>query len=145
MPGPADGWHETLSRETRVSRPSDRTFGFSFAGIFSVFGAWLLWQGDPLSGACLFGLAAVLLIATLARPGLLAPLNRVWSRIGVVLQAVVSPLVMAVLFYGIITPVGLLLRLIGHDPLQRRMDPKLPSYWVVRRPMEPQTRMKDQF
>jgi hypothetical protein len=144
MPGPADGWHETLSSERR-GRPSERSFGFSFAGIFSVFGSWLLWQGDPLGGTCLFGLAAGFLIATLARPGLLAPLNSLWSRIGMVLQALVSPLVMAVLFYGVITPIGLLLRLIGHDPLRRRMDPKLQSYWIVRRPTVPQTRMKDQF
>src|SRR5262245_29692027 len=125
MPGPVDGWHETLSPETEVSRASDRTFGFTFAGIFSAFGIWRLWQGGELIAACLFGLAAGFLIATLARPGLLGPLNRVWSRIGVLLQAVVSPLVMAILFYGLLTPIGLLLRLTGHDPLHRRMNPKL--------------------
>ena len=145
MPGRADGWHETLSSDTRVSRPSERSFGFTLAGVFCIFGIWLLWQGDAHFATGSFGMAAAFLSATAARPALLAPLNRVWYRIGMLLQAVVSPLVMAILFYGIITPTGLLLRLIGHDPLQRRIEPKLQSYWIARRPVAPQTRMKDQF
>ena len=145
MAGPADGWYEPLSPETDVPRPSERSFGFTFAGIFSAFGVWLLWSGDALAGAGLLGLAGAFLIPTLARPRLLAPLNRIWSRIGALLQAIVSPLVMAALFYGVLTPIGLLLRMTGHDPLHRRMNPQAQSYWIVRRPSAPQTRMRDQF
>src|SRR5262245_4217574 len=145
MPGPADGWYEPISPGTDVSRPSERSFGFTSSGVFCAFGVWLLWSGDALGGAGLLGLAGTFLIATLARPRLLAPVNRIWSRIGELLHAVVSPIVMATLFYGVLTPIGLLLRMAGHDPLHRRMDPQARSYWIVRRPEAPQTRMRDQF
>ena len=145
MAEPAGDWYEPLSPETDVPRASERSFGFTFAGVFSALGVGLLWSGDPLAGTALLGLAGAFLVATLARPRLLAPLNRIWSRVGELLQAVVSPIVMAALFYGVLTPIGLLLRLTGHDPLRRRMEPGVRSYWIVRRPSSPQTRMKDQF
>ena len=145
MTKPSDGWHETLPTDNRRSGPSDRMFGFSFAAIFSGLALWMLWQGEAGIGASSLVVAIALLSVALSRPALLAPLNRLWSRIGALLQAVVSPLVMAILFYGIITPIGVLLRLLGQDPLQRRIEPTLPSYWIARRPAKPQTRMKDQF
>jgi len=145
MAEPSDGWHETLPTDKRLSRPSDRSFGFSFAAIFSLLSLWNLWRGEAVIGASSLLVAGTLIVVTLLQPKLLAPANRLWNQIGALLQAVMSPLVMGVLFYGVITPMGLLLRLFGHDPLQRRIDPKLPSYWIGRRPSETPTRMKDQF
>jgi len=58
----------------------------------------------------------------------------------------VNPLVMAVMFYGVIVPTGLLMRMFGKDPLRRKIDPKLPSYWIVRSPpVDGKLNMKNQF
>ena len=145
MPERIEGWHESLSPDHRPAGPTDRAFGFSFAAIFSMFGLWMLWREQPLPAGSLLGLAVAFLLITLVWPGLLAPLNRGWSLIGRLLQAIVSPIVMGVLFYGAVTPIGLALRLLGRDPLRRRIEPQLASYWIERRRDVPQTRMKDQF
>jgi len=94
----------------------------------------------------LLGTAFAFLIATLAAPGLLTPLNRIWSAFGRRLHSIVSPVILAILFYGVITPIGLLSRLFGHDPLRRRIDPAAPSYWIDRPPPGAgKSSMKNQF
>src|SRR6516225_10334139 len=86
-----------------------------------------------------YWLAAAVIFALVAfyRPSLLAPLNRLWSKLGLVLFAVVSPLVLGIVYYGCITPVGWLMRLSGKDPLRLRFEPERKSYWEARRPPGP--------
>ena len=91
------------------------------------------------------GATAAFLVITLMGPGLLTPLNRAWGAIGRLLHAIVSPVVLAILFYGVITPIGLLSRLFGHDPLRRRIDRAAPSYWIERKPGASKSSMKNQF
>jgi hypothetical protein len=80
------------------------------------------------------------------RPGLLAPLNRLWLRVGLLLQRVVNPVVMGAMFYGVITPFGLAMRAAGWDPLRKRFDPLAQSYWIERRPPgPPPDTMSNQF
>jgi hypothetical protein len=123
---------------------SPRPFGLLFAVVFIVIGALPWWQGAParlwalvLGGA--FGLVAV------AAPHALAPLNRLWLRLGLVLHRVVNPIVMGVLFFGAVTPFGLVRQLMnrGLTP-QLRRDPSTPTYWIDRtdRPASP---MNQQF
>jgi hypothetical protein len=80
------------------------------------------------------------LIVATARPAALAPLNRVWMALGAVLNRVVSPIVLAVLFVFVMTPVGLLMRLTGKDPLRLKRAGAGGSYWLAHEPLE-----KDHF
>jgi hypothetical protein len=90
--------------------------------------------------------AAVFLVPSLLHPGLLAPLNRVWTRIGLLLHRVVSPVVIGVLFFTTITPMGLVMRWLGHDPLRLGFDADARSYWIERRPPGPAPEtMSNQF
>ena len=76
----------------------------------------------------------------------LAPLNRLWSRFGLLLSKIVSPIVLALLYFLTVVPVGLLMRLSGKDPLRLRFDPKAESYWIPRTPPGPAPdSMKNQF
>ena len=143
MAAPADGSHETF-RAYEASGPSNRSFGFTFAGLFAVLCGVSSWRSGSIN-VWLLGAAAVFLIVTLTAPGLLGPLNRVWSGIGRILHAVVSPIILAILFYGVITPIGVLARLLGHDPLRRRIDRGAPSYWVERKPGATKNSMRKQF
>jgi hypothetical protein len=70
-------------------------------------------------------------------PRLLTPLNRLWTRFGLVLHAVVTPVVMGLLFYLTVVPIGIVMRLAGKDLLALRYDPGAKSYWIERRPPGP--------
>src|SRR5262245_19788885 len=76
----------------------------------------------------------------------LAPLNKSWTKLGVLPYRIVSPVVMAFLFYVIVTPMGLLMRMLGKDTLRLRRDPDAASYWIHRTPLGPAPEsMKNQF
>ena len=86
-----------------------------------------------------WALALATAFAALAwlRPVWLAPLNRWWTRLGLLLHRVVSPIVMGVLFFAVMTPFGLGWRLVRRDPLGLRFDPDASTYWIRREPPGP--------
>ena len=137
--------HEDLAREDDIVGSSDRAFGLTLAAVFAVIGVVRLVLGHSYAGWWL-GAAAVMLAFALAWPAALAPLNRLWLRLGLVLYKVVNPLVMGLVFFTTVVPIGLLMRALGKDPLRLRRDPAAGSYWITREPPgpEPDT-MKNQF
>ena len=130
------GSHELHIREEVVQASSDRGFGYVFAGFSALVAALSLYKGGTHWP---YWLAAVVIFALVAflRPGLLAPLNRLWAKLGLILFAVVSPVVLAIVYYGCITPIGWAMRLSGKDPLRLRFEPERKSYWVLRQPPGP--------
>jgi hypothetical protein len=79
-------------------------------------------------------------------PAALRPLNRAWMLLGLVLYKIVNPIVMALLFFSTMTPVGALMRACGKDPLRLRRDPAAASYWIAREPPGPAAEtMRNQF
>jgi saxitoxin biosynthesis operon SxtJ-like protein len=137
--------HEDLAREDDIVGSSDRAFGLTLAAVFAVIGVVRLALGHSYAGWWLCA-AAVMLAFALAWPAALAPLNRLWLRLGLVLYKVVNPLVMGLVFFTTVMPIGLLMRALGKDPLRLRRDPAAGSYWITREPPgpEPDT-MKNQF
>jgi hypothetical protein len=132
----ANNFHEDLRRGETIRQTSNRRFGALFTLVFMVAGLSPLWRHEEvlwwsLAVSALFGLL------TLIAPQLLAPLNYIWFRFGQLLHRIVSPLVMAVMFYGVVTPAGMLLRLAGKDPLHLKKDPRSTSYWIRRDPPGP--------
>ena len=128
--------HEELRRQERVQGSSDRAFGLVFAAVFAIVGAWPMLAGGgprPWALAVAAGFAALALLA----PRALAPLNRVWTRFGLLLATVTNPLVMGLLFFLVVTPMGLVMRALGKDPLRRRFEREAASYWIERRPPGP--------
>ncbi|HEY9568499.1 MAG TPA: SxtJ family membrane protein [Thalassobaculum sp.] len=114
-----------------VAIGSERSFGIVFAAVFAVVGLLPLLDGAAPRPWAL-AVAAAFLAVALLRPRLLAPANRAWFRLGMLLGAIVTPVVMALVFFIAVTPTALLLRLFGKDPLNRRFDPDAPSYWIPR-------------
>jgi hypothetical protein len=124
---------------------SDRSFGLVFS-VFFLIVAFVPWvQGYGLRvwaivASLLFGVAA------LGFPGILAPFNRLWTKFGMLLHNIVSPVVLAVLFYLVVTPTGVLMRLLGKDVLRLRFDGDATSYWIDRTPPGPDAEsLKNQF
>jgi hypothetical protein len=128
--------HEDLSRKQEVEGSSDRSFGLVFAAVFVLIGGWPLWHGAAPRWWAL-GVAAAFAAVAALRPGLLARPNRLWSRLGVLLGMLVSPIALGALFYLAFVPIGLLMRLAGKDPLRLRRDAGSASYWIPRRPPGP--------
>jgi hypothetical protein len=134
---------DTVAEEAK--RGSDRAFGYVFAAVFALIGCWPLTRLDLPYWQMLAVAAAFAAVATLA-PALLRPLNAVWHRIGLALHAIVSPLVMGLVFFLCVTPIGVVMRLFGRDILSLKRRPDLESYWVVRRPPGPDPKsMINQF
>lgn len=125
---------------------SDKTFGFVFTGFFLITAGWgyfksfsTAWNVSFLALACLF-LACTLLCSKVLRP-----LNKAWYQLGLAMGRIVSPIVLGILFFIVITPVAILMRLAGRDALllkKRNVD----SYWINRLPPGPEPEsFKEQF
>jgi hypothetical protein len=137
--------HERVYAEAAVKGSSDRTFGFVLAVIFLVIGLAPLAGGADVRIWALIP-AALLLILAIARPTSLGPLNRIWTRFGLWLHKLMSPLMLGVIFYCSVTPIGVFLRMIGKRPLGLRPDAKMETYWITRRPAGPPPEtMRNQF
>jgi hypothetical protein len=128
--------HEDLSREQYVEGSSDRSFGLVIAGVFLLIALGPLRHGHTPRWWAL-ALSGVFTLIALAKPELLSTVNRLWTKLGVVLGKVVSPIALGILFYGVLTPVALIIRLLGRDPLRLRLDPGAESYWMPRKPPGP--------
>lgn len=123
---------------------SDRSFGVVMAAAFAVITMLKLWHESPwwwvwLTVGTVFAAAAWL------SPSLLRQLNYVWFRFGLLLHRVINPIVMAVLFFGAVLPVGLLMRCFGNHPLTPKFEPDAQSYWVPRRQDTKPGSMKNRF
>jgi Saxitoxin biosynthesis operon protein SxtJ len=130
------GLHEDLNREDTVKSSSDRSFGLVFTVLFAILAAVAAARGS--GWAWTWGVAAVLVLAVAVTvPRLLAPFNHLWMRFGLLLHKLVQPIVLGLLFFVTVTPIGLLMRLAGHDPLSRRFDPDAETYWIARQPPGP--------
>jgi Saxitoxin biosynthesis operon protein SxtJ len=137
--------HEDLNREEHIEGSSDRSFGLVFAVVFAVIAAWPLMSGGALRWWAA-GVAAAFAVAAMVVPRVLAVPNRLWMKFGLLLGKIVSPIALGVLFYGVISPLGLVMRLAGKDPLKLKFDPRARSYWAEREPPGPPPQsMTNQF
>jgi hypothetical protein len=139
------GSHEFQRREEAVKTSSNRSFGLVFTAIFALLAALGVWHGSSRWPIWL-GLAVLALVLALVAPRLLTPFNWAWTKFGLLLHRIVSPIFLTLLFYGCIAPVGFLMRLSGKDPLRLNYEPAADSYWIVRTPPGPPSEsFKQQF
>ena len=134
--------HES-AREEEVVGPSDRSFGLVFTGVFVIVALLPLWRrGNPRWWA--LGVAAAFFVLALVWPRALAPLNRLWLRIGLLMHRVVNPIVMGAIFYLVVTPFGLVMRRVrGELAVRLQPDKAAATYWITR--SEPWSPMDQQF
>lgn len=128
-------FHEDLKRAQGLRGSSDRAFGLVLAAVFIVLSLSPLRTGGRVRVPAL-GVASILLVIALVRPALLHTLNRAWTMLGLLLGRVVNPIVTAVLFFLVFTPVGFISRLMGKDPLRLKMC-ETNTYWIDRQPPGP--------
>ena len=137
--------HKPVVQRDQIAGGSDRGFGFVFAGFFAILAIYSYWT-DGSNYLIFLGVSAAFLAVAVTMPRVLAPLNRLWTRFGILLAKIVNPVVMAGVFFIAVTPIGLLMRLAGKDLLRLRYDSTAETYWIMRTPPgPPPDTMKNQF
>ena len=125
----ASDLHESFSATEDIPLPSDRSVGWVLGAVALIVA--LLWRGNAAvwvpAAAAGVGFLAVSFVA----PRILRPLNIVWFKFGMLLNKIVSPVVMFILFIVTIVPAGLLMRM-RYDPMRSKRRPDRDSYWVER-------------
>ena len=126
--------HENYRDEEPTEAGGDRAFGCTVGSILMVIGAAKAFvTGAVLPVACLIFVAgAGLLFLGIIAPSRLSALNRVWSKVGAAIAKVVNPIVLALLFFFVVTPMALVMRIAGKRPLRLAPDRAASSYWIYR-------------
>jgi hypothetical protein len=125
-----------------VNMGSEKSFGIVFAIVFSLIGLYPLVHGADVRLWALI-IALVLLVLSFLAPKTLSLPNKLWFKLGMALGAIVAPVVMALVYFTTVVPIGLIIRLMGKDPLREKLDKDADSYWIERD--QPVGSMKDQF
>ena len=129
--------HENIVSHDDREPPSIRNFGLTFAVVFVLIALWpVVFRGEhPRYWALVLG-GAFAMAAYLA-PGLLKPLNLLWFKLGMLMHKVVNPIVLGIMFAIFITPIALVLRLLGKKLIPLTFERDKSSYWIERVPPGP--------
>jgi hypothetical protein len=131
-----------MSQKSKIEVSSNRSFGLVFFVVFLIIGLWpLLDEGQFKIWSLFFSL--FFLVLGLMNSKLLTPLNLLWTKFGILLGNIFAPIVMSFIFFLVVTPIGLLVRIMGRDLLRTKYNKSEKSYWIKRDKRT--TKMNQQF
>ena len=137
--------HNATTYSSPVQVGSEKSFGFIVAVVFCIIGVMPLYYGGSLRSWAL-GTAVVFMLVAVITPELLRPLNLLWHKFGLLLHRVMTPVIIGLMFFVVIAPLGFLMRATGKDPLRLKRSSTAQSYWIERTPPGPDpSTMKQQF
>ena len=116
------------------SQSSNRSFGILFFIVFLIFGVWPLKNGENLNYYFII-FSGIFLLLGLLNSKLLSPLNKIWIKFGEILGIIIAPIIMALVYFVILTPVSLVVRVFGKDLLGLKFMNKQQTYWINRKKM----------
>lgn len=116
---------------SEIELPSNRKFGFFFTFVFLMLAAYFYYSANVTCAYVFIVGALVFLLITLIKSDALLPLNKLWMRFGLLLGMIVSPIVLGVIFFGLFTPIAILMRLSGRDELRLKYAQKA-THWISR-------------
>ena len=111
---------------------SNKSFGLLFSIVFLIIGMWPLKNGDNLN-VYIIVISGIFLILGLINSRLLSPLHKIWIKLGEILGVIISPIIMFMVYFIVLTPVSLIVRLFGKDLLNLKFLKKKESYWIKRK------------
>ena len=125
-----------------VKLGSNRSFGIVFFIVFVLIAIYpIINQGELRIWSLIISL--FFLVLGLFNSKILTPLNKLWFKFGLFLGKTISPIIMGIIFFVVVTPIGLIMRLIGKDVLNLKLNKKEGSYWIEKE--GPKSKMKNQF
>ena len=111
-----------------IKLPSNRKFGFFFTFVFALATVYFYYNRN-ISVAYTFGsLSLILLFFTIVKDSILLPLNKLWMRFGILLNIIISPIILGIIYFGLFTPIAIVIKLSGRDELRLKL--KKQSYWI---------------
>ena len=131
-----------MLNNSKIKINSNRSFGIVFFFVFVIVSLWPLINENSLRVWSIF-VAIIFLILGLMNSKLLTPLNILWFKFGKLLGFIIAPIVMGIVFFIVITPTGLIMKIIGKDLLNNKYNNKIKSYWI--NCGKPKSTMKQQF
>ena len=131
-----------MRNNPKIKINSNRSFGIVFFFVFVIVSLWPLINENSLRVWSIF-VAIIFLILGLMNSKLLTPLNILWFKFGKLLGFIIAPIVMGIVFFVVITPTGLIMKIIGKDLLNNKYNNKNKSYWINRD--KTKSTMKQQF
>ena len=114
------------------SRSSNRSFGFLFFAVFLIIGLWPLKNGENLNFYFITA-SLIFLLLGLINSKILSPLNKSWVKLGEILGIIIAPIVMALIYFVILTPVSFIVRIFGKDLLGLKFLKEKETYWIKRK------------
>ena len=131
-----------MSKNDKIKKSTNKSFGLVFFTVFLIIGLWpLLNETTPRIWSIIISLA--FLILGLLNSKILTPLNTIWFKFGELLGLLISPVVMALIFFLVVTPTGIIMKLFKKDLLNKRFNKSIKSYWLKKEKAE--STMKQQF
>ncbi len=125
-----------------VKISSNRSFGIVFFIVFLLIALYpLIYGGEIRIWSAIISL--IFLPLGLLDSKILSPLNKIWFKIGIFLGKIISPLIMGIIFFLVVTPIGFIMRMLGKDILNLKYNNKNKSYWIEKK--GPKSKMKNQF
>ena len=126
---------------SEIKLPSNKSFGIVFSIVFILIAFYPLLNNDDIRIWALI-ISFIFLTLGVLNSSLLTPLNKIWFKFGLYLGKIVSPIVMGVIFFFVVTPIGLLMRIFKKDLLNLKYNNRN-SYWIKK--TDPKSKMKNQF
>ena len=127
-----------------IELPSNKKFGFFFTFIFGLAALYFYVNASVSWAYSMAFFSVVFLFVTLVKADVLLPLNKLWMRFGLLLGMIVSPIVLGVIFFGMFTPIAVLMRMSGRDELRLKFNNKT-SHWISRNAPIQSDSFKNQF
>ena len=128
--------------KSQIKISSNRSFGITFFVVFLIVSLWPLLNDESLR-IWSIAISFIFLFLGLINSNLLLPLNKIWFKFGIFLGSIFAPISMGLVFFVVVTPIGIIMRLFGKDILKRKFNNKEKSYWIYRD--KNKSSMKNQF
>ena len=128
--------------KNKIKNSSNKSFGIFFSFIFLIISFYPLLNHNEIRNWSLI-VSLIFLILAFLKPSFLTPLNNAWSKFGILLGNIISPIVMGIIYFVVVTPIGIIMRILKKDLLNLKKNEKINTYWIEKG--DSKSTMKNQF
>ncbi len=121
-----------MINKSNIKMGSNRSFGLVFFVVFLILGLWPVKSGGDIN-IFLILISLVFLFLVITKSKFLTPLNKLWFKFGMKLGAIIAPIVMGVVFFLVVTPIGIIMKITGRDLINKKINKNIKTYWINRK------------
>ena len=121
-----------MNNKSNIKMGSNRSFGLVFFVVFLILGLWPIKSGGDIN-IFLILISLIFLFLAIIKSKFLTPLNKLWFKFGMKLGALIAPIVMGVVFFLVVTPIGIIMKITGRDLINKKINKNIKTYWLNRK------------